>query len=304
MPQLVTFHLKQLRCIVESDSRGGSEPYLWVTYFIVDGRNIAQPEPVSTLTPVYDAFRKEFPDDVRDGQVMNVPPFIANFSAQIDPGPLNFMLAGCVVVLLEEDDSPDKAMRAGRNTYATGIHQELNKLVKERIKTLNREPVTQAEIDAIHDAIEPKITSAVRSNLTFRQQIFGNQDDTLGFAHVAFIGDEIQTKDFEFPELADRGRSNRFVLSGSLTVGPVPPPPVDRCATFRAAVQAKRDEIKGLQSLRAGLQLQLQTATPQAKPAIVQQITRVGAQIAQAEEELRQREARLRFCEGGVLDPG
>jgi hypothetical protein len=121
MPQLVTFRLNQLRCIVESDAHGGSEPYLWVTYFIVDGRNIAQPEPVATLTPVYDAFRREFPDNVRDGQVINVPPFIANFSAQVDPGPLNFMMVGCVVLLLEEDESPDKAMRAGRNAYVSAF---------------------------------------------------------------------------------------------------------------------------------------------------------------------------------------
>src|SRR5262245_27213518 len=134
MPQLVTFRLNQLACIVESDSQGGSEPYLWVTYFIVDGRNITQSEPVSTRTPGYDAFRREFPDTVRERQVINVPPFIANFSGQVDPGPLNFMMAGCVVVLAEEDETPDKAILAGRDAYASAIHQELNNLIKERIQ--------------------------------------------------------------------------------------------------------------------------------------------------------------------------
>ncbi|MDT4966663.1 MAG: hypothetical protein QOJ64_1400 [Acidobacteriota bacterium] len=51
MPSLVSFHLTELKCIAESDASGGSEPYLWVTYFALDGRNIARPEPITTVMP-------------------------------------------------------------------------------------------------------------------------------------------------------------------------------------------------------------------------------------------------------------
>lgn len=223
MPKQVTFRLNQLRCIAESDARGGSEPYVWVTYFVVDGRNITQAEPVTTYSPIFNDLRREVPDNVRAGQVVNVPHFMANFTAQIDPGPLNFMLAGCIVVLLEEDDTPDRAMFAGRNVYAEGIHEQLNKLIKERIRTLNRGPVTDAEVRAIRDAIAPRVGSAIASNLTLRQKLFGNQDDQLGFAHVTFIGNEITTRNFQFPEFVEPGGKNRFVLNGSLNVAGVGP---------------------------------------------------------------------------------
>ncbi|HEV2862476.1 MAG TPA: hypothetical protein VGX48_15795 [Pyrinomonadaceae bacterium] len=304
MPQQVTLHLNQLRCIVESDAQGGSEPYLWVTYFVVDGRNITQPEPVFTNTPVFNDFRREVPDNVRDGQVVNVPPFLANFSAEVDPGPLNFMMVGCLVVLLEEDETPDGAIFAGRNAFATGIHQELNKLIKERIRTLERGPVTDEEVKAIRDAIEPKVESAIRSRLSLRQKLFGNQDDVLGFAHVTFIGDEIQSKDFEFPELAERGGGNRFVLSGRLGVAPVGPPPFDPCADRRAGVQDKRDQLNGLNIRLRSLQQELQTAPPQAKPAIVKQITALGPEITRAQEELERAERSLRKCEAGITGQG
>jgi hypothetical protein len=224
MAQKVTFQLNQLRCIRESDARGGSEPYLWVTYFILDGRNLGQAEPVTTYSPTFNGFRRDVPDNIRAGNVVNVPPFLAKFSAQIEPGPLNFMLAGCVVVLLEEDDTPDGAMFAGHRAYATAIHQELNKLIKERIRTVNRSAVTSAEIQAMRNAIKPKIISAIKSNLTLGQKLFDNQDDLLGFAHVTFIGSEITTRNFEFPELAEAGGANRFVLNGRLHVGLVTPP--------------------------------------------------------------------------------
>jgi hypothetical protein len=302
MPQLVTFHLNQLRCIVESDAQGGSEPYLWVTYFVVDGRNVAQPEPVSTDTPIFGFNRKETPDDIRDGQIVKIPPFIANFSAQIDPGPLNLMMAGCVAVLLEEDETPEKAIQGGQRAYADAIHQELNNLIKERIRTQNRESVTEHEVKAIRNAIEPKIKLAIRSNLTLGQKLFDNQDDFLGFAHIAFIDDEIRTTNFNFPELMEPGSENRFALSGSLTVGPVPTPPVDRCADLRAAVQAMRAQVTALHGMLVALQEQLKKAPPQQKPAIIQQIEEVGAKIVKAEEELRLRASLVKTCETGVID--
>jgi hypothetical protein len=303
MPQQATFRLNQLRCIVEKDESGPSEPYLWVTYFAVDGRNIAQPDPVTTFTPNYNGYRTEFPNNVSDGQVIAIQPFIATSSMTVDPGPLDFQMAGCVAVLLEEDESPNKAMDAGLRAFADAMHKTLNDLIRKRIRTIDRGPVTTEEADAIRDEVESKVKAAIKSNLTLGQKLFDNQDDVLGFSHMAFIGSEIQNRSFDFPEMVQRNIlgaiRNQFVLSGSLTVGPVPPDTVDVCATQRAAVQAKRDEIKGLQNMKAVLQQQLQHATPQAKAAIVQQITATSAKITQAESELPPLVAALEACEAG-----
>jgi hypothetical protein len=114
---------------------------------------------------------------------------------------------------------------------------------------------------------------------------------------------EIHNQDFDFPQFGKPDSANRFVLSGSLKVGLIPPPPPPPCAALRAAVQEKRDQIQALNSRLVFLQKQLQTATPQAKPAIIKQIQEVGASISQAEEQLRLRAFALKQCETGVLDP-
>mgnify|MGYP001594798724 CR=1 FL=1 len=314
MDQLATFQLHQLRCIKESDAKGGSEPYLWVTYFHVDSRTLGQPEPMKTYTPQFTRFRQEFPDNVADGQVMDIPPTLRQFSAVIDPEDNLFALAGCVAVLLEEDETPQSAIENGQRAYAVEIHKQLNDLIKKRIPTLDSSPVKEEEIKIIKDAVQSKAKSAVKSSLTLRQKLFGNQDDFLAFAHVAFVGkDELVTKNFDFPELFNgdtpEKSSNRFVLSGSLTVGPVPPPPpADPCADEKAALQKKKDEIKGFQLMRESLQKQLQTAGPAQKPGIIQQIKATADKITQLEAELPGLEAAVKACEnnphGGThVDP-
>lgn len=302
MDQLASFRLNQLRCITEKDAKGGSEPYLWVTYFNVDAGSLGRPEPVTTYTPQFNLFRQEFPDNVADGQVMSIPPTLAKHDIIIDPDTV-FSMAGCLAVLLEEDESPETAMEAGRRAYADEIHRQLNALVKKRIETLDTGAVTDAEIKTVKDAVKSKVKSAVKSKLSLGQKLFGNQDDFLSFSHVAFVGvGELVDKNFDFPELFEGGvaekSSNRFVLSGSLAMGPVPPPPPpDPCANQRNALQKKKDEIKGFQLIRQSLQAQLQHATPQQKPAIIQQIKATGEKITQLEAELPTLEAALKACE-------
>ena len=64
--QRLTMHLTELRCIAQSEGGGGSEPYLWVTYFAYGAEPLpGQAGIVATNTPAYDAFRIEFPDGMR-----------------------------------------------------------------------------------------------------------------------------------------------------------------------------------------------------------------------------------------------
>jgi hypothetical protein len=302
MPQLVTIRLNSLRCIAESDTNVGSEPYLWVTYFFVDGNRLTQPEPVVTYSPMLD--RKEFPNNVRAGQVINVQDVINKFSEIVDPGAVNFRMVGCLVVLWEEDETSEEAIQAGHRAYSTAVHEALNNLIRERLRTLNLEAVTDEEVNAIRNAIEPKVESAIKSKVKI-WEIFDNQDDIVGFSRVVFIGDELQTKEFEFPELVGPGSKNHYVLSGSLTVGRVPdvPPDRPRCAELRAAVHAQRHAIQALHTTIAQLQEQLQNAGPLEKPDIVRQISEATGEVPRAKEELERREAALKACEALPVPP-
>jgi hypothetical protein len=261
-----------------------------------------QTGPIATITPAYDAFRTEFPDNMKAGQVTTIPPFIASASFDVDfdaaPKP---KIVGCIAVLMEEDETPDSSIILGRIAYSKEIDKQLQALVSKRIQTSNFGPITDAEIKTIKVAVQTKVEDAIGSNQSI-WSVFTNQDDNLGFVYKAFTDSEIQFQFFDFPEI--KSDTNRFVLSGGLSLGPVPSNPVDLCATQRAAVKVKEDEIKSLHTRKSILQSQLQHATPQQKAAIVVEINATGALITQAEAQLPALRAALDSCQSRHHLPG
>ena len=243
--QRVTLRLTQLRCVAQSEN-GGSEPYLWVTYFAFGAQGLPfQTGPMATVTPAYDAFRAEFPNNMKAGQVAMIPSFIAStsFDVDLDAAPKPKVI-GCIAVLMEEDETPGKSIVLGRIAYAEAIDRQLNILINKQIHTGDFGPITDAEISAIKEAVQSKVTTAVGSNQSIWSKLFTDQDDNLGFVYKSFVGSEIQFQFFDFPEI--RSGANQFVLSGSLSLGPVSTTPIEVCAAQRAAVKAKNDEINSL----------------------------------------------------------
>ncbi|MDT4966662.1 MAG: hypothetical protein QOJ64_1399 [Acidobacteriota bacterium] len=233
------------------------------------------------------------------------------FSLEVDPGPLDFMMAGCIAVLLEEDDTPNQAMIGGRIAYAKEMHKQLNILAKERIRTLNKKDITEAEVKAIKDSVGDSVKSAIKKGLSIGQKLFGNQDDQIGFTYVNLVDDEIKSRTLNFPEIFEgddpKSSSNRYVLSGRIVVGPVPPPVVEICSKEREAVKAKEHQISGLQLRVISLQRQLQTATPQAKAGIRDEIAATNIEADQAIAELPALKTALSKCVSKtttVNDPG
>jgi hypothetical protein len=246
--------------------------------------------------------------------VVGIPPFIASASFDLDPDAAGPKLLGCVAVLLEEDDTRQSDMVFGRIAYSKEMEKQLNALMTKRIQAGDSGPLTDAEKNAIQAAVTSKVKDAVGGHQGVFD-IFRDQDDALGFTHKILpesAGDTIHAATFDFPEITTTRKfgpintgivTDRYVLSGEVTVAAVPPNTVDFCAHPRAALEAKRQEIKGLQSRVRSLQQQLQTATPQQKAAIVQQITATNAEITQAEAQLPALEAALKKCETGFHVP-
>jgi hypothetical protein len=318
--QRFTIKLTQLRCILESDP-GPSEPYLWITYFAL-GPQVPQFQtgPLALSTPSYDAFRTEFPDNVSAGSVVGIPTFIASASFDMDldaPGP---KLLGCVAILLEEDDTRQSDMVFGRIAYTKEMEKQLNALMQKRIQTGDRGPLTDAEKNAIKAAVTSKVTEAVESHQSI-WDFFRDQDDPLGFTYKIFPEteataenapgetDTIHAQTFDFPEITSTKEvtvsdsvppvqvvTDRYVLSGEITIGAVPGDTVDLCAAQRAAFEAKKQEVASLQHRVMSLQQQLQHATPQQKPAIIHEIGATNDLIDQAEAALPALEAALNAC--------
>ena len=309
--QRFTIRLTQLRCIKESDP-GPSEPYLWVTYFAL-GPQIPpfQTGPLALNTPAYDAFRTEFPNNVSAGSVVGIPTFIASASFDMDAAAAGPKLLGCVAVLMEEDDTRQSDIVFGRIAYSKEMEKQLNALMQKRIQTGDSGPITDDEKDAIKSAVTAKVSDAIGSHQGVFD-IFRDQDDPLGFTYKIFPdtpGGSIQATTFDFPEITTARTikvangvppvtivTDRYVLSGEVTIAAVPPTTVDLCAAQRAALEAKRQEIKRLQGRVTSLQLQLQHATPQQKPAIIHEIAETNVAITQAEAQLPALETALTAC--------
>jgi hypothetical protein len=307
--QRFTIRLTHLRCIGESDP-GPSEPYLWVTYFAL-GPQVPQGQtgPLALVTPSYDAFRTEFPDDVSAGSVVRIPSFIASASFDMDlaaPGP---KLLGCVAVLLEQDDTRERDMVFGRIAYAKEMEKQLNALMQKRIAHNNDGPLTDEEKNTIKDAVTSKVEDAVASHQSW-WDARRDQDDSLGFTYKILPdteGGTIPAGAFDFPEITTEWSSplrtstrsvvtDRHVLSGEVTIGSVPGQTVDLCAAPRASLEAKQQEVSSLQRRVSAMQQQLQHATPQQKSGIVREIEATRVLIDQATTALASLEAALSAC--------
>lgn len=310
--QRFTIKLTQLRCIKESDP-GVSEPYIWVTYFALGSQLPPfQTGPLALNTPSYDAFRTEFAS-MSAGDVVGIPTFIASAGFNMDLDIAGPKLLGCVAVLMEEDDTRQSDIVFGRIAYSKEMGKQLNALMKKRIQTNDMSDITDAEKETIRKAVSSKVSDAVGSHQGLFD-IYRDQDDSLGFTHKILpdtAGGTIQPGRFDFPEITTIKKTpfgsveiltvtDRYVLSGEVTVEAVGSNPVDPCLAQRAAVEAKRQEIKGLQLRITSLQKQLKTATPQQRAAIVQQITETNAEITAAEAQLTSLKAALTRC---IEDP-
>lgn len=320
--QRVTVKLTQLRCLAQSESGSGSEPYLWTTFFAFGAEQTSpQSGLLAVQTPSYDQFRTEFPDGIKAGTTAQVPVFVASgaFDFDLDSVPQPKLL-GAIAVLMEEDSTPERFMVQGRIAYSKEIEAQLQALAKMRFLSGNLGALTTAETDAIKKAVKDKVTEAVGRGQGI-SGLFRNQDDNLGFMFRLFTHRradpahpetppvaEIVNQSFDFP-VADNGKGDRFVLSATMTLGPVPKPPIILCRLQREALKAKQDQIKSLGDLRAVLQTQLANATPQQKPAIIDSLESNAAEIARTEAELPALQAALDAClksslPGGVVVGG
>lgn len=302
--QRINLTLTELRCLAQSEGSDGSEPYLWTTFFAFGGERLPfQTGNLAMKTPAYDAFRTEFPNGMTAGEAAPVPPFIASADFDMDletvPQP---KLVGCVAVLMEEDSTPHSSIVLGRIAYAKEIEAQLDALVSERIRTGNYGDITDAEIRAIKSGVKGKIEDAVGSNQS-AWDIFRNQDDDIGFTYALFRypkaddegGRKIEFQYFDFPEIAN-GSSDRFTLSGRLSIGAIPGESIDLCARQRAALKAKEDELSSLQTRKSLLQTMLQSAPPQQKAAIVDAIEATNALMSQVEAQIPDLRAALEAC--------
>lgn len=302
MPIQTEITLETLRCIAESDRRrtSHSEPYVWpfLASFTANSFETSPTEP-----SIADS-RKIIMNEMRAGQSAALAGPANRLTATfVDDRPNRHLIL--VVALLEADDTPAAAMRAGYQAYL----DELRLRIGHNILALsNADEEEKAQIfDDIRKRVRTRVFAAIEANLPTLHKIsigLGNasSDDfiaadfvhfseprttsfTLKFAGVS--GDPLLVGAFPF-KFEDLPVS--YELDGRLVV-------VDSCQTRVDAVDAAGASVLSLRKQLQSLQKQLQTAGPLQKRRIIAAIeTLESERIPAAEQVLGSARQALRRC--------
>lgn len=198
-----------------------------------------------------------------------------------------------IVALFDKDSSPRKGTRA----VFRHMEQRSLEIVQQRLAEFRQSNGRRTDLrNALIARFD--LAGAETGALNFLEEAAtlarpGGFDDSIGIDLLTFSGSALIDRDVDF----DLSRSgNRFSLTAKLDVSLVLPA---RCQSERDAVAQAEARVTGLQTRRQLLQLQLQTATPQQKPAIIDQIKHIAeVDLPPAEAALAQAKAALQACLG------
>src|SRR5262245_28376897 len=112
--------LERLRCIRESDGTGHSEPYIWPVLLWIDDNTLATPSLVGVTAPGLGNARVVIKNDMRAGQIADIPTSVGDLRVRFDDG-LTIRRLILAVALWEEDETPEAAMRAGFQAFSSEL---------------------------------------------------------------------------------------------------------------------------------------------------------------------------------------
>jgi hypothetical protein len=268
MPTEAIINLEQLRCITLKDFETRVEPYIWSALIKIDNNTINAPGGrfVDVIIPVEANAQVKIKDSMRAGETAPIPDSVRRLFARFEDGSTNRQLI-LIVTLLEMDETPKHAMRAGFRAYGA----ELRAAFKEEFRNLfiaaNDEEEQKIVIERIKKRVAKKVRSAIENDLSLAEKVkanFQDQDDNIGTAVAKFSKDPLAPSpiilDFEAKNTITVGFNPpqkietlvRYSIRGRLQVQPVRIDPckrqVDAVTGAQSAVNSINQEIKILQA--------------------------------------------------------
>lgn len=278
MPTEAIVTLEDLECITLKDLETQVEPYIWPALIKVDTSTINSSDhrfvDVIALSP--DLAGVKIKSSMRQGELAPIPGSVASLRARFEDDVSGKRLI-LIVALLEMDETPRDAMRAGFRAYIgelrAAFKDEFPKLFQaESVKDEEGEKkVTQR----IKDRVEAKTRAAIKDALSLSDKAktglgFLDNDDFVS-SSVTKFGENFflnipnstlmtlvfQAKGFAFglPQLPTLVR---YHIRGRLEARPPRPIVIDPCQPQVNAVKAAQavvdgieNEIKALQNIEA-----------------------------------------------------
>lgn len=229
-PTPIKLKLANIHCTDEGDSIGSAEPYLWTVFFKIDGDtvhvdNTLTLQGTATVVTTFGNHRDLIARDVDAGDNIPIPPAIGEFSTVVKPIPVNPVpgttlagVVGCIVVLLEQDETPNAAVAQGH----VALNQAVQSALDELIPTLNfgHQSPTDDDIKKLTDKVGKKVEDAISDHVSFWDLLsgFGNEDDKIGTA--VFFSSQNDICDAGLGGITlfeDWKNEGRWQISGTLT---------------------------------------------------------------------------------------
>lgn len=142
----LTMRLQNIHCFKTGEERI-AEPYLWAVFFKLDGDTVVinenlMLEGTATIFGTHGFQSNLFGRSAGAGDNLPVPPPIGEYRTTLRPIPLINPLhlgslsvsevaavCGCLVILMEEDNTPNSAVEAGYQQLVTSLRDALNALI-------------------------------------------------------------------------------------------------------------------------------------------------------------------------------
>ncbi|MFT3947574.1 MAG: hypothetical protein QM763_11450 [Agriterribacter sp.] len=203
----VTFNFDRLKCYDEADGWGSAEPYMWTIFFKIDGttcrlNDSLMLEGTATIFTTPGSHGNLGDNDVDAGDTVSVPSAIGEKSMVLTPIPVPdsvkqvgiddvTAIAGCIVVLMEEDNVTDDGADSGHSALNAAVQDALNSIIPTL--GVSNQQISDDDIKKMADAIQSKVEDAVKNQQNIFENIWSwlNPDDTIGTKVWKFSGDDL-----------------------------------------------------------------------------------------------------------------
>ena len=311
--------LQQLRCMDLKNTESKTEPYIWPALIRVDDNTFSTSEThVDVVAPILEHARVVIKDDMQAGETARIPTSVGQLRTRFEDN-LNFRRLHLIVALLESDETPQRAMRAGYMAFTS----QLGIAIGERLLELRdaNDEQTKEIVENITEDVEGRVRSAIKNGLTSGEKarvFFGtlNLDDTLGSNSLRLseadetnngrpLPDRLEARTFTLnfevtgPEIPLIGRQfSKYEIRGRLEMRPVVieqcQPQINGVMSAQSVVNTVESEIKRLQDQLAGKTAPDPELT---KPEIHAEISRLrNEEMPVAEAALSRARQGLMFC--------
>jgi hypothetical protein len=204
----VNFHLDHINCYDEADGWGSAEPYLWTVFFKIDGTTVRLNDSLmlegnATIFATPGSHGNLNDNDVDGGDTVSIPGAIGDMSMTLTPIPVpDFVkpvlgaddlpaVAGCIIVLMEEDNVTDDGAEAGHRALNNAVQNALDGLIPTL--GVSHRTVTDDDINQLTGQIQSKVEDSIKNEQNIFENIWSwlNPDDTIGTKVWQFSGDDL-----------------------------------------------------------------------------------------------------------------